>query len=48
MHFSTSFATDRPVGNTFIPVTVLERWYQSFERKLEADPNFLLDQQPPS
>jgi len=46
-NYATSFATDKPVGNTYIPVSTLERWYQTFERKLQNDPEFLLDQQQP-
>lgn len=39
-NYASSFAKDAPDGRSYVPLTTLQSWFESFKRRLEMNPNF--------
>lgn len=39
-NYASSFAKDAPDGNQYIPLAVLQTWFENFKRRLAINPNF--------
>lgn len=39
-NYASSFAKDAPDGQTYVPFSSLQHWFENFKRRLELNPNF--------
>ncbi|RMZ99237.1 OPI10 -like protein [Brachionus plicatilis] len=39
-NYASSFAKDAPDGQSYVPFSSLQHWFENFKRRLELNPNF--------
>lgn len=39
-NYASSFSKDAPDGQSYIPLTTLQHWFENFKRRMEINPNF--------